>query len=181
MTIRSIASYSNRRGALGLALVLILLAQVAFMPDRWQTFRELLPYLAQPWGSEAKMRLALARGGADLYDFLMLCDRLLPRQATLLLVTGGAEDYGRAYFIYNRSLYHPYPRRVWWAASFPVQGSPAWWIPSDLTPESLRRIVAQVGADYIVAYDMPSRPPLGIPVAEFAPDQYILDVQGLAR
>jgi hypothetical protein len=168
---------------LGLALALILLGQLAFMPDRLQTLRELTPYLAQPWDSDAKMRLALSQGGADLYDFLMFCDRVLPRDATLLLVTGGStsEEHGRAYFVYNRSLYHLYPRRVWWAASLPRQGNPTWWIPSNLTPESLRQIADQVGAEYIVAYELPSRLALGIPLAEFAPDKYILDIRGAAK
>lgn len=164
-----------------LGLALVLLAQMAFMPDRLQTFRELAPYLAQPWDSPARMRLALARGGEDLYDFLMLCDRILPRDATLLLVTGSTQDYGREYFAYHRSVYHLYPRRVWWAASFAVQGSPTWWIPSDLTPESVSRIAAQVGASYVIAYEMPSRPPLGVLIAEFAPDKYILDIRGVAK
>jgi hypothetical protein len=157
---------------------LVLISQLAFMPDRLQTLRDLLPYLAQPWGGEARMRIALARGGEDLYDFLTLCDRILPRGATVLLATGTTEDYGREFFVYNRAIYHLYPRRVRWAASFPVTGSPTWWISSDLSSENLKDIAAQVGADYVIAYDMPTRLALGAPVAEFAPDKYILDFGG---
>jgi hypothetical protein len=87
--------------------------------------------------------------------FLQRVDRLLPRDASVLLLTPGTDVRHREYTTFHRALYLLTPRPVWWltpAASDSTWES-RWWISAPLTQSEIRRVAAEKGATHLITID----------------------------
>jgi hypothetical protein len=104
------------------------------------------------WGEpDAQSRIQSAPAP---YDLLREADAALPPTATVLLVTPGRDIGRQEYITYHRALYFLASRPVWWMAPTPSDGSwkSRWWISAPITPDSVRAIAAEKGAQYVLAY-----------------------------
>lgn len=142
------------RGWVYVILSIAILASVLQLPDRIKTFIEpRLPLLNLLSDVDAQYRLNL---DPVPYDVLRAVDALLPRDATLLLVTSGRDVRHLEYTTFHRALYFLTPRSVWWLSPAPSDGTweARWWISSPLTLESIRAVADQKQADYILTFDL---------------------------
>ena len=171
---RLITAIFTPRRVVHSALALALLAAAADLPNRWATIESTLP-VTRLWSDpDAQYRAQIAFAPHDL---LRAADAALPHEATVLLVTSGQDVARREYTTYHRALYLLAPRAVWWMSPAPSDGSwkSRWWISAPLTPDSIRSIAAEKGADYVLAYDISPPVLLGRKVADFG-DGYLLQI-----
>ena len=117
-----------------LCLALSLLVAAANLPRLVQGFiLPLLPVLRQWRDPDAQNRLLFP----DVpYDLLRGADALVPREASVLLVTSGRDVRGREYVTFHRALCLLAPRPVWWLSPAPPDGAweSRWWLSAPLTP-----------------------------------------------
>lgn len=160
--------WQTGRGRLTTAILLILL-----LGQVWYTVDSRIPFLrstAAWWTDPLDFVVAQRRAyGGDLFDYLAFSRAYLPPGADVLLITAGQDPYGSEYIAYHRALYALYPHRVWWVTPLPVTRRPTWWRTSDLSADSLRAIASQVGAPYVLLYNVDRPLPIGHKVAEFRP------------
>jgi|GEM_PF-2590851 len=133
------------------ALAIALLTAVADLPSRWAYIESILP-VVQHWSNpDEQYRLQITPAP---YDLLKRANEVLPRDATVLLVTSGREVAGPEYITYHRALYFLAPRPVWWLTAAPPDGSwkSRWWISAPLTPDSIRATAADKRASYVLTY-----------------------------
>ncbi|HYO49751.1 MAG TPA: hypothetical protein VEW94_07855, partial [Chloroflexia bacterium] len=133
------------------ALWTALISAVADFPNRWAYIEARLP-LARLWAEpDEQNRLQSAPAP---YDLLREADAALPPHAAVLLVTPGRDIGRQEYITYHRALYFLAPRPVWWLAPTPSDGTwkSRWWISAPITPDSIRAIAAEKGAQYVLAY-----------------------------
>lgn len=130
-----------------LALLLIMIGQLNYLPDRLAFLRRTWTFIGLPEPAAAR----LAYGAAD-YDLLVWLEQHTLPETTILLVTASPQTYGDpSYVLYHRALYHLYPRSVWWAAPVPANRHPAWWTFTDLSPAHLLSLAEQYQATVILA------------------------------
>lgn len=171
---RLITAIFAPRRVVHVVLALALLAATADLPNRWATIEATLP-VTRLWSDpDAQHQAQIPFAPQDL---LRAADAVLPREATVLLVTSGQDVGRREYITYHRALYLLAPRSVWWLSPAPSDGSwkSRWWIPAPLTIDSIRAIAAEKGATYVLAYNI--SPPIleGRKIADFE-DGYLLQV-----
>ncbi|MDX1523628.1 MAG: hypothetical protein R3264_18515, partial [Anaerolineae bacterium] len=133
---------------LWLALALILISQLVYLPDRLAFWHYLYDLTTAETITD---RYRLAYGAAD-YDFLVWVEQQTPPTSTILLVTAGDRTYGDpTYVLYHRALYHLAPRTVWWAAPVEPTRYPVWWLTTDLSADSILTLAQARRADVIIA------------------------------
>ncbi len=113
---------------------------------------------------DAQYRLQL---GDVPYDLLRAADAVLPREASVLLVTPGHDVRHHEYTTFHRALYFLTPRPVWWMTPAPHDGTweSRWWISAPVTPETIRAIATEKRASYVLVYDLPESLSVGRQVA----------------
>ncbi len=159
----------------GIALSVILIGQLYFLPTRIDQWTR-----AVQWArlSDPADKARRAYGVAD-YDLLVWVEGQTPREATLLLLTPGAQANGNpAYVMYHRALYHLYPRTIWWAAPEPPTTYPVWWIPTDVNPAAILAVAEQHQATIILA-DGFSVLPLAGSVRSFDADTHLIFLEDI--
>ena len=100
--------------------------------------------------------------GANLVDALRETDRRLPIDAPVALLTSGQDVSGVEYVAFHRALYELAPRPVWWLAPGDTQRRPRWF--QTVAPDDDAALVAaahRVGADWLLAYQVPRAPAVG--------------------
>lgn len=147
-----------------LALAALLVTAAVMLPSQLQFVARSLPTIALWPQPVAQARQHL--GGVP-YDLLLAAHRLLPREATVVLVTSGADVRHREYTTFHRALYYLTPRPVWWMAPAPPDGTweSRWWRSAPLAPESIRAFAAEQGAAYVLALDVPDAATIGATIA----------------
>jgi hypothetical protein len=145
-------------------IVLMLLTAVVELRHQFATLPHTLALLRLWREPHAQYQLAL---GND-YGLLRRADRLLPRNATVLLLTSGRDVRHREYTTYHRALYFLTPRPVWWLTPAPPDSTweSRWWISGSLTRETIMRVAAEKGATHLLALDLAELPPAGRKVAD---------------
>ncbi|HKP54979.1 MAG TPA: glycosyltransferase family 39 protein [Chloroflexia bacterium] len=135
------------------ALSMALLAAILDFPNRWAYVEARLP-LTQLWAQPDEQNRI--QSSPAPYDLLKEANAALPRHAPVLLVTPGRDIAYREYNTFHRALYFLTPRPVWWMAPTHPDGSwkSRWWISTPVTPDSIRSIAAEKGAQYILAYGL---------------------------
>ncbi len=138
-----------KRVALAAALALLVLVQ---LPDAWSEARSAWD-LVKLWGQPAEQYRRIL--GDVPYDGLVQAERLLPRDAVVLLATQGTDVRHREYTTFHRALYFLAPRPVHWISPAPDDGTweARWWRTSPVTPEAQCAVAAEVGATHILTLD----------------------------
>jgi hypothetical protein len=163
-----------RLGWLFLAVGLILLGQLNYLPGRLAHFWEIMALLAAP---DPLDKARLTYGEAN-YDLLLWVEQLAPPEATILLVTASPATYGDpSYVLYHRAMYRLAPRSIWWAAPVPRRPYPAWWHETDLSQTSLLTLAARQQASLILAVGF-ARPPVAGPLLSFAATTHLIFLPG---
>ncbi|HSJ56912.1 MAG TPA: hypothetical protein VLC95_07010 [Anaerolineae bacterium] len=133
------------------ALAIALLAALLHFPRQIDVFvRPIMPVVRLWFTPDAQHRAHL---GDIPYDLLQAANALLPRDATVLLVTSGTDVRRFEYITFHRALYYLAPRPVWWLSPAPSDGSweARWWIPAPLTPDAVRTVARYKGATHLLA------------------------------
>lgn len=93
--------------------------------------------------------------GAESYDITSRADIVLPKNATVLLVTPGFDPRHTEYELFHRLLYELAPRAVWWTNPAPSDGTweARWWISSPRSYAALQSIAQSKHADIILFYE----------------------------
>ena len=153
-----------------LALSLIILGQLYYLPARLDFLRQLLTFAQTTDPVEAARQ---AYGAAD-YDLLAWVAQKTPPETTLLLLTASPHTYGDpSYVLYHRAMYHLYPRNVWWAAAVPPTRYPAWWIYTNLSERDILDIAQHHQATAILA-DGFAHPPITGAALAFDTDTFLI-------
>jgi hypothetical protein len=142
-------------------LGLALLSAFLDLPYQWAYVQPVLN-VARLWSdSDAQHRIQAYEGS---YDLLREADRMLPADASVLLVTPGREVASREYTAYHRALYLLAPRPVWWLSPAPSDGTwkARWWISAPLEFETMRSVATGRSAKYVLFYNLEPSPGLGI-------------------
>ncbi|NJN95701.1 MAG: hypothetical protein HC875_17110 [Anaerolineales bacterium] len=160
----------------GLALLLVIISQLNYLPARLDYLRQLVVFAhAEP--TEAA-RLAYYPAS---YDLLVWVEQHTAPDTSLLLLTASPRTYGDpTYVLYHRALYHLYPRPVWWAAPVSANRYPAWWLPTDLTEANILTLAEAHGAKAILA-DGFAQPPVAGAVLSFDADTYLIFLDGSSQ
>jgi hypothetical protein len=97
------------------------------------------------------------------YDLLQTVDSVLPRDASVLLVTPGQNVRRHEYLTFHRALYFLTPRPVWWLTAALSDGTweSRWWISTPLTPESIRAVAREKNTSYVLVCGVADFLPLG--------------------
>src|SRR5687768_4205934 len=131
-----------------LALLLIIVGQLNYLPARLDFLRQLLAF-ARDKDSQEVTRLAYS---AANYDLLAWVEQETSPETTLLLLTASPRTYGDpSYVLYHRAIYHLYPRNVWWAAPVPPTRYPVWWTFTALTEDDILILAQNCQATAILA------------------------------
>jgi len=160
-----------------LALLVIIIGQLNYLPARFDFLRQLLAF-AQAKDSQEVPRLAY---GAVNYDLLTWVEQETSPETTLLLLTASSRTYGDpSYVLYHRAIYHLYPRQVWWTAPVPPTRYPAWWTFTDLTEDDILILAQKYQATTILA-DGFARPPASGPVLSFDDDTHLIFLEASSQ
>jgi len=104
--------------------------------------------------------------GAELYDALKAADAELPREATVLFITSGADPRHDEYVAFHRALYWLAPRPVWWANPAQPDGTweSRWWIQTPLSSEHIEKLARAKYADVVLLFEMNAPLELDVPI-----------------
>jgi hypothetical protein len=140
-----------------LAILLLNSADLSFSPDQ---LTSALPLIRVWHDRQAQARLHL---GEVPYDLLQAADALLPSEATVLLVTSGADVRHLEYTTFHRALYILTPRPVWWVTPAPSDGTweSRWWISAPLSAASIRSQAQAVHATHVLVFGLDQPPNVG--------------------
>lgn len=157
-------------------LLIALLTALIRFPGQLSAVVEMMPILRLWSDPHAQQRAQLDEVP---YDLLRRANRLLPANASVLLVTPGRDIRGREYRTYNRALYFLAPRSVWWLAPAPPDGTweSRWWISAPLTAASVREVAAETGASCVILHRVSLAQPLGRQLTE-GPDGTLVQIAG---
>ncbi|MGA7731514.1 MAG: hypothetical protein WCD37_09615, partial [Chloroflexia bacterium] len=154
----------------------ILLAAIVGLPARWESVSKSL-FVLRLWGDPEEQYRLQAVDFPHPHDLLRQVDALVPREASLLLVTSG-EDVGRyEYITFHRALYLLAPRAVWWVSPATSDGSwkSRWWVSRPLTAEAVGAVARERGAQYLLAVRLDVELELGRKVGQWQ-DGYLLSL-----
>jgi hypothetical protein len=137
------------------ALAVMLLSAAVDVPNRWDSLARIWP-VVQQWGEPDVQQRMQAEDWPHAYDLLRQADAVIPKDAAVLVVTSGEDTRGAEYITFHRALYLLAPRQVWWTAPTAPgdDWKSRWWIPSDITPEAVRKLAAERGAKYVLTYGL---------------------------
>ena len=157
-------------------LVVALATAVSYMPGRWAELQAILPVVGRWPDLDGQYRAQLK--GVP-YDLLRTADALVPRDASVLLVTSGRDVTRSEYITYHRALYFLTPRQVWWLSPAPPDGTwkSRWWVSKPLTAEAIKSEAASRGVTYVVLSGVTPPLDLGIKIAD-APDGSLVSLTG---
>ncbi|HEX8597067.1 MAG TPA: hypothetical protein VF952_00950 [Chloroflexia bacterium] len=162
------------RRVVQLALALALLTAAVDLPNRFASAGSVLS-VTRLWADpDAQHQAQIADAPQNL---LRAADAILPRDAVVLLVTSGQDVGRREYITYHRALYLLEPRPVWWLSPAPSDGSwkARWWISAPLTADTIRAVATEMGAGYVLVYEVSPPIIVGRKVADFGAG-YLLQV-----
>jgi hypothetical protein len=152
----------------------ILVASVFTLPGRWESFVNSFQVLGQ-WGAPEEQHRLQAVDLPHPHELLRQVDAVVPRDATVLLVTLG-KDVGRyEYITFHRALYLLAPRAVWWVSPVASDGSwkSRWWVSRPLTAAAVGAVAREKGVQYVLAVGLHAELELGRKVGQWQ-DGYLL-------
>lgn len=142
---------ARRVGPAALLVFLLLAAGAQTIAAEWNYAAKQLAVLQLFPDGAAQARLLF---GDEPYNATTRADAVLPRNATILLVTPGLDPRHAEYELFHRLLYRLAPRPVWWTNPAPSDGTweARWWISSPLDAAALQAIARSKHADAILFY-----------------------------
>ncbi|HLF28102.1 MAG TPA: glycosyltransferase family 39 protein [Anaerolineae bacterium] len=148
----------------GFALAL-LVATVIFLRQAQWVAESIVPIVRLWPDADAQYRAQLH---GIPYDLLRAADAVLPRAATVLLVTPGRDVRHQEYTAFHRALYFLTPRPIWWLSPAPPDGAweSRWWVSAPATAESVQALAVEKGASYVLAYGLAQPLSIGQKVLE---------------
>lgn len=143
------------RGALALAAVAALALQ---LPEQVGDLERAIP-IVRLWAQPDEQYRAVL--GDVPFDLLRSADARMPRDATVLLVTPGADVRRREYATFHRALYFLAPRPVRWITPAPSDGTweARWWRTSEIDASSICEAAREAGATHLLLLDLQAPDP----------------------
>ncbi len=134
-----------------LAFTLALVAALFNFSIRLSSIRSILPIVSR-WSNPITQHHLQLDDAPYPFDLLRTAESILPRDATVLLITPGRDVRHREYVTYHRALYWLAPRPIWWLTPAPPDDTweSHWWMSAPLTLESVRAIAAQKHVSHVL-------------------------------
>src|SRR6266508_711954 len=163
-----------------LVLLTALVLAAVEIPDRFRAVQSALRNL-EFWPDRAAQTGQVV--GTELYDTLASADRVLPRNAIVLLVTAGTDVRHKEYIAFHRALYFLAPRPVWWVAPVERDGTweSRWWTPVTLSPQALTGYARTIGATHVLALGVERAAVPGQWVSDFSAQGQLFVLPGAER